>query len=250
MENSIVEHAASHLKRNDMDFFKRVWNAPSEQYLNRLNAIDFKNKNCVLDAGFGMGQWTLPYAQLNTELFGIEFSEDRVEAVRKLVESSGLKNMNIQQGDIENLPYEDNKFDAIFCYSVVFLVDYRKALREFYRVLKPGGKVYFTANGLGWYLFCMFENHNKSESYDPRSMGVEAIKNTIQGLAGGGFELGKQIIIDQAALTLELKNIGFADIRIGHEGELVVGQNKKASSFYSNQEYLGQPMVYECISTK
>ena len=86
---------------------------------NSLKTIGFTNLPCVLDAGFGMGQWTVPLSQQNSELHGIEFSNDRYEAV-KIDFDLNITNAYIQQGSIENLPYEDNKFDAIFCYSVIF----------------------------------------------------------------------------------------------------------------------------------
>lgn len=44
------------------------------------------------------------------------------------------------QVDVQNLPLEDNQFDWVFCNHVLEHVpDDRKALRELYRVLKPGG---------------------------------------------------------------------------------------------------------------
>lgn len=44
------------------------------------------------------------------------------------------------QADITNLPFEDNEFDAIMCSHVLEHVrDDRKAMRELFRVLKPGG---------------------------------------------------------------------------------------------------------------
>jgi SAM-dependent methyltransferase len=42
--------------------------------------------------------------------------------------------------DVTSIPFADNHFDAIYCSHVLEHVpDYRKAMREFFRVLKPGG---------------------------------------------------------------------------------------------------------------
>lgn len=250
ISQSLIKHAGEHLEGSDMDFFERVWNSPADNYHDRLKAIDFQNKDCVLDAGFGMGQWTLPYANMNKELFGIEYSEARVKAVKKLMAGIDIDNIHIAQGSIEDLPYDENMFDAVFCYSVLFLTDYKKALQEFYRVLKPGGKLYFTANGLGWYLFCLIENHNKSDSYDPRVMASNTISHTIDVLSGEKIKPGNQVILTHSRLKSVLKDIGFLSMEIGHDGELTVNGNIPAKSFYSQQEYLSYPMIFECIATK
>lgn len=44
------------------------------------------------------------------------------------------------KADIQNLPFEDNSFDVIFCNHVLEHVeDDKKALRELFRIMKPGG---------------------------------------------------------------------------------------------------------------
>lgn len=44
------------------------------------------------------------------------------------------------KADIQNLPFEDNSFDVIFCNHVLeHVADDKKALSELYRVMKPGG---------------------------------------------------------------------------------------------------------------
>lgn len=55
-------------------------------------------------------------------------------------------------GDIHNLPFEDNSIDAIICIAVLEHVEEpQKAVREMYRVLKPGGYCYIFAPFLYYY---------------------------------------------------------------------------------------------------
>ena len=55
-------------------------------------------------------------------------------------------------GDIHNLPLEDNSVDAIICIAVLEHVEEpQKAVREMYRVLKPGGYCYIFAPFLYYY---------------------------------------------------------------------------------------------------
>ncbi len=55
-------------------------------------------------------------------------------------------------GDIHELPLADNSVDAIICISVLEHVEEpQKAVRELYRVLKPGGYCYIYAPFLFYY---------------------------------------------------------------------------------------------------
>ena len=48
-------------------------------------------------------------------------------------------------GSIEKLPFKNNTFDFIYCFSVLQFIDNdQAAIKEFYRVLKPGGKLLLT----------------------------------------------------------------------------------------------------------
>ena len=55
-------------------------------------------------------------------------------------------------GDVHNLPFEDNSVDAVICMNVLEHVEEpQKAVKEIYRVLKPGGYAYFDAPFLFYY---------------------------------------------------------------------------------------------------
>ena len=52
--------------------------------------------------------------------------------------------INYREGNIENIPFEDNTFDSVVATLIFCAVDnQRKALEEVRRVLKPSGKLYF-----------------------------------------------------------------------------------------------------------
>lgn len=250
IDKATIDKVSGQLKGNDLDFFNRVWASPLTVYYNRLKAIDFCDLDHVLDAGFGVGQWTLPLCDMNRQVDGIEFDSSRRAVVRDLCVEKGIANIQTIVGSIEELPFGDNEFDGVFCYSVIFQTDFEKALREFYRVLKPGGKVYFTANDLGWYLLCMTENRNKSETYDPRMMAANTINHSLNFYSQNLRNSNEQLIMTQSIVESTLKNIGFINLLMGPEGSIQTNDQYIPQSFYNRPEYLGLPTVYECLIEK
>jgi len=245
-----LEKISERFPAMDAEFFKRVWNSDLDKFKKRLEAIEFTRKEKVLDAGFGMGQWAVELSKLNKEVYGIEYAQNRVDAVNEIVKLYNVKNTKFIQGSIEELPYEDNVFDAVFCYGVIFCTDYKKSLKEFYRVLKPGGKLYFSANGLGWSLYCIIEQHNKSESYDPRFYAIENINNTLNYCENNKFTHGFQVIIDRNSLHASLKSLGFTNTIINHEGGINLVSPGTDLSFYKMKEYQGQDFIFEVLCQK
>lgn len=249
MDQQIIEKIKSQFEGNNKYFFDRVWSTPSDVYMARVKAIGFEGLGNILDAGFGMGQWLYSLAVLNKNVVGIEFDKERVEPVKELVKLIGLNNVHLDNGSVENLPYVDNQFDAIFSYSVILCVDYRKALQEFYRVLKPGGKLYFNTNGLGWYLHNLLVGHNSSTNFSSHQMAVDAINSTIQYYANGKTRSGTCIITPNKIVLEDLKNIGFKNVISASEGTINLTNSVEMKPFFKG-EYEGQEGVTEYLCEK
>ncbi len=96
----------------------------------------------LLDCGCGPGSITADLAQAVSpgEAVGLDFQQSQVDAATALASERGVANARFVQGDIYHLPFEDASFDAAFA-NMVFehLRQPLVALREMYRVLKPGG---------------------------------------------------------------------------------------------------------------
>jgi len=77
---------------------------------------------------------------------GVDILQGMVDSAQKWAQGKGLSDqMEFRLGDAQNLPFEDNKFDALICESVnVFVPDKAKAMREYVRVVKPGGYIGMT----------------------------------------------------------------------------------------------------------
>lgn len=100
------------------------------------------NKNSqVLDIGCGDGYPTLIIAPYCKKITGIDFSEKRVQKSRENALNRGIKNTDFIKMSAENLDFPDNHFDVVAGTSVIEQINNPgPALREIFRVLKPGGK--------------------------------------------------------------------------------------------------------------
>jgi len=113
------------------------------QRLCTLAALALRRGERVLDAGCGTGllleQEALAVGD-GGHAEGIDFSEDMLE--RASERCAQMSQVHLQQGTVESLPFEDANFDALSCTQTLLYVDnLDQALQEFYRVLKPGGRI-------------------------------------------------------------------------------------------------------------
>lgn len=84
----------------------------------------------VLDVGVGLGRILGPITRFNR--YGIDISFDYLE----IAKSKGIK---VAFSKIEDMPYEDNSFDAIVCCDVLeHVIDLHACCMQISRVLKPG----------------------------------------------------------------------------------------------------------------
>ncbi len=94
----------------------------------------------VLEVSFGTGYLLMHYAG-QFETFGIDYNERFVTMLQEKLTKAGLS-ANVQQGNVERLPYEDGYFDSIVnTMAFTAYPDGEKAMSEMHRVLKPGGKI-------------------------------------------------------------------------------------------------------------
>lgn len=105
----------------------------------------------VLDAGCGPGRHSIEIARNGHELVAVDFSNGMVEKTRNgLSEQKLTGKAKILQADIRNLPFENECFDLVVNMEVLehlpgYLADCEKSIKEFYRVLKKGGKLIIEA---------------------------------------------------------------------------------------------------------
>src|SRR5262245_57098206 len=105
----------------------------------------------VLDIATGTGWVALAAAQHvgpTGRVLGVDLAPEMLERARQKVAVAGLTHVEFRAGDAECLDVADQSFDVVLCASALFFVpDMLAALREWHRVLKPGGQVGFSGFG-------------------------------------------------------------------------------------------------------
>lgn len=102
----------------------------------------------VLDIGSGAGTDTLISANLTGsegKVYGLDMTRAMREKLSRNIESMGVKQVEVLSGNAEEIPLPYASVDVITSNGVINLVpDKPKAIREMFRVLRPGGRIQIT----------------------------------------------------------------------------------------------------------
>lgn len=121
----------------------RSLHAPETQVEDAIRAaIGDKPVRCLLDLGAGAGRMLELFAPQAERAIGVDLSSAMLAVARGRLEETGLRNVQLRQGDIYALPIERNSCDLAILHQVLhYLDDPARALREAARTLAPGGRL-------------------------------------------------------------------------------------------------------------
>ena len=125
---------------------KRYWQEPAMESYYLINRWQAQNKKDFLDLGCGLGRHTIQFAKAGFKTSGFDLSETSIEQTKEYAEQAGVK-VDLQVGDMLDLPYSNNSFDCIYCRNVISHTDtagMRKIVSELKRVLRKSGECYLT----------------------------------------------------------------------------------------------------------
>ncbi|WPV67940.1 class I SAM-dependent methyltransferase [Chitinophaga sp. LS1] len=97
----------------------------------------------VLIPGYGYGRNAEIFRENGMDVTGIEISQTAIDMARKHYGTA----MTIYHGSVTEMPFDKEKYDGVFCYALIHLLDgseRAKLIRDCYEQLEPGGYMVFT----------------------------------------------------------------------------------------------------------
>lgn len=138
----------------DLRFYSRVapvyemWAALAESKARRrvLRLAEVRDREAVLEVAAGTGKQLAELAVSNPHgrTVGVDLAEGMLARARRRVARAGLDGVELRRGDALALPFGDESFDLVVnSYTLDLLPrdDIPRALGEFRRVLRPGGRL-------------------------------------------------------------------------------------------------------------
>jgi len=105
-------------------------------------ALADKPFRSLLDLGTGTGRMLELFGHEIERGLGLDMSLDMLLLARDRLERAGLRHCSVRQGDLYDLPLDNDSFDVVILHQVLhFLDDGARAIREAARALRPGGRL-------------------------------------------------------------------------------------------------------------
>jgi ubiquinone/menaquinone biosynthesis methyltransferase len=133
--------ASSYNLMNDLMSFglHRRWKEEFVSFIPKTPAMT------LLDVAGGTGDVVVRFLKatqnLNPEITILDLSPEMIQKGRdQAVDSNIFYPLKWVEGSAEEIPFEDNSFDVVtISFGLRNVADHRRALKEIFRVLKPGG---------------------------------------------------------------------------------------------------------------
>ena len=122
------------------------WSSPAGKLRWQRRAamfVAFIGNDCkrVLEIGCGTGLFTQEICKTDNEIIAIDISPELLSLARRRVKS---EQVTFRIDNAYDSGFEDNSFDYVVGSSCLHHLDVDRALKEIYRLLKPGGQCMFT----------------------------------------------------------------------------------------------------------
>jgi len=153
----------------------------------------YDNCHIVLDAGCGQGRNVGYFLRSGYQVYGVDSSANNIAGIKQLAApfSDRSPQENFRISLVENLPFNDEKFDLVISSAVLHFANnaghFEEMLSSMWRVIRPGG-----------YLFCRLAS----------DIGIE---NLVRSIGNGRYLLpdgSERFLVSQEMLLSFTKTLG------------------------------------------
>jgi ubiquinone/menaquinone biosynthesis C-methylase UbiE len=173
-----------------------------------LEAADLFRGCQVLDFGCATGWLTMGLAQMGCNAIGVDIAPQALKLAEQMksarAPAQGGGTLSFQAYDGHRLPLADASLDRIVCYDAFHHVrDQAATIREFARVLRPGGRAAFIEPG---------PDHSKTPQSQAEMARFAVIENDVdmaqiaQHAAEAGFEPPRMLVQFQQPFTVDVQD--------------------------------------------
>ncbi len=167
-EESIYESSPEHYQNYDTAikrliqkseiFYKKQKSKPKDNMKARLqtkviplvkdNVNLLKESGCkkLLELNFRTGTNLVYLSEKGFRVYGIDTSDEMLHIAKNTIKQNHLKGTQVKKGNMRNIPFKDNEFDAVIASNGIFnqtIEQIKKAIKETHRVLKKDGLFFF-----------------------------------------------------------------------------------------------------------
>lgn len=146
---STVEDSSGHKSTVRKEFTKQARDYAESSILTDPEKIDSliqatgaSSEARVLEVATGPGHVAFGFAEECDQVIGIDITEAQLEIAKGKKEERGIDDIQFEKGDAEDLPYENNSFDAVVCrLAFHHFEDPSLVIEEMARVCRPNGTI-------------------------------------------------------------------------------------------------------------
>jgi excisionase family DNA binding protein len=141
-------------ERDSKEFFNEIaekWDKIRQEYYdesikNKLFDNNLLESNMiVMDIGAGNGYFSLSVSRFVKKVISVDISVEMINELKRKAEKGNIKNIELIESDGLDVPVEDSCVDLICTNMYLHHIEKpEEALKEMYRILKPGGKIFLS----------------------------------------------------------------------------------------------------------